>query len=93
MSEFSMETKERNFKIVQFLDKHPEIANKILEFCKFAEADKDKPKLADDAEDLLVEDLRKFGVKLFECWAECRADEESQAIEMTQRVHKHGKKK
>ena len=88
-----MEITERDLKIINFLNSHPEIANKILEFFKFAEADKDKPKLVDDAEDLLIEDLRKFGVQLFECWAENRVHEESQTIEKAKMVHKHGKKK
>jgi hypothetical protein len=88
-----MEMTERDLKMMQTLNKYPEIKESIEELCHLAEASSNKPKLADDAEDLVVEDTRKLGAKILARWAECRACEESKTTEQSQIVHKHGKKK
>lgn len=83
----------RDIKLMATLNKYPEIKDSVIELCQIAEAEENKPKLADDAEDAIVEDVKKLGLKIFTRWAECRSNEESQAIEKTRTLYKHGKKK
>jgi hypothetical protein len=88
-----MEMTERDIKLMRTLNKYPEIKDSVIELCEIAEAEKHKPKLADDAEDMVVEDAKKLGAKILTRWAECRVDEESHVTEQMRAVHKHGKKK
>jgi hypothetical protein len=83
----------RDIKIMETLNKFPAVKDGVLRLCEIASADPTKPKTADDVEDIIVQDLRKLGVNVFEGWAECRMLEESRVVEQSQRVHKHGKKK
>lgn len=83
----------RDIKIMETLNKFPAVRDGVLRLCEIASADPTKPKIADDIEDIIVQDLRKLGVHVFEGWAECRMLEESRTIEQSQRAHKHGKKK
>jgi hypothetical protein len=89
----AMEMTSRDIRIMKTLNKYPEIKDDVDELCQIAEAAHNELKLADDAEDMVVEDIRKLGAKVLTRWAEGRADKESLALEQAQPVHKHGKKK
>lgn len=88
-----MQMNDRDLEMMKTLNKYPEIKDGVYRICDMAEASKNKPKKADDAEEVLIEDLKGLGRNVFGRWAECRVAEESQAIEQSQVVHKHGKKK
>jgi hypothetical protein len=79
--------------VCRVLGKYPEIKDGVMRLCHMAEAASSIPKLADDLEDTLVEDLRGLGAKVFARWAECRMQEESKVVEQNKVAHKHGKKK
>jgi hypothetical protein len=82
-----------DIKLINTLNKYPEIKKGVEELCQVAEADQHKPKLADDVEDIIVEDLNKLGRAVFTRWAECRAEEAGKELQTSTPVIKHGKKK
>jgi hypothetical protein len=88
-----MKIKEIDLEILSTLNKYPEIKEDVVELCRMAEANAKKPKLADDAEDIIVKDLNNLGNKILTRWAESRENEETERIEAMAVVNKHGKKK
>jgi predicted phage gp36 major capsid-like protein len=89
-----MELKERDRKLLERLNKFPEIREDVEDLCRIAEAEEaNVPRRADDAEEAIVEDVRKLGTKIMQRWAEGREKVESAAAFLSGDVKKHGKKK
>jgi hypothetical protein len=89
-----MELKERDRKLLERLNRFPEIREDVEDLCRIAEAEEASvPRRADDAEEAIVEDVRKLGTKIMQRWAEGREKAESVEVSLSGKVKKHGKKK
>lgn len=90
----SINPREDEERILNALRRNPELKNCILEMLDISEDPirDQKLKLGDDAEDAVIEVIRKTGRKLLEEWAQKRS--EQVAKEVSQNKHRpHGKKK
>jgi hypothetical protein len=89
-----MEFKERDKKLIERLNKFPEIREDVEDLCRIAEAEEaNVPRRADDAEEAIVKDVKQLGTKIMQRWAEGREKAESQSVSLSGKFKKHGKKK
>lgn len=91
----SKNEQEDNARILNALQRNPELKNCFLEMIDIAEDPiKDqKLKLGDDAEDAVVEIIQKTGRKLLEEWAQRRSEQVSEEISLQAKHRPHEKKK
>lgn len=66
--------KERSEDLVERLNRHPEFRDKVEELLDIADNKSGNANKADDAEDLIWEELRDMGQRIFQDWAQRKHD-------------------
>jgi hypothetical protein len=66
--------KQRSEDLVERLNRHPEFRDKVEELLDIADNKSGEANKADDAEDLIWEELREMGQRIFQDWAERKHD-------------------
>ena len=79
-------------KIINFIDKHPELANCFLEMVEIAEDTKEELILGDDAEEATVKAMRKTGHAILEEWAQNKAEKAKEKLDEALGYRRHEKK-
>jgi hypothetical protein len=78
--------------IIQKLQAHPQIRERIGSLLAVVDAQGDGLKRADDAEERLIEELRRMGQEAMQAWATGQVHRTEQDIRRTGRAHREGKK-
>jgi hypothetical protein len=66
--------KKRSEELVERLNRHPEFRDKVEELLDIADNKSGDANKADDAEDLIWEELREMGQRIFQDWAQRKHD-------------------
>lgn len=66
--------KKRSEELAERLNRHPEFRDKVEELLDIADNKSGNANKADDAEDLIWEELREMGQRIFQDWAERKHD-------------------
>jgi len=74
------------------LHAHPQIRERIASILSVVEADSAGLKRADDAEERLVEEVRRMGQEAMQAWALGQIEQTEQEVRHTGRAHREGKK-
>ncbi len=85
--------KKRSEELVERLNRHPEFRDKVEELLDIADNKSGDANKADDAEDLIWEELREMGQRIFQDWAQRKHDrvvEESENRKELSRKEKKG---
>jgi hypothetical protein len=78
--------------LVRRLEAHPHIRDRIASLLTVVQDDSGELKLADDAEDRVIEEVRRMGQEAMQAWANGQVDKATQtALEMGG-THREGKK-
>lgn len=78
--------------IVRKLHAHPQIRERIVSILSVVEADAAGLRRADDAEERLVEEVRRMGQEAMQAWALSQIEQTEQEVRHTGRAHREGKK-
>jgi hypothetical protein len=78
--------------ITRKLHAHPQIRERIVSILSVVEADGASVKRADDAEERLVEEVRRMGQEAMQAWALRQIEQTEQEVRRTGRAHREGKK-
>jgi hypothetical protein len=78
--------------ITQKLNAHPQIRQRIESLLAVIEAEGGSLKRADDAEERLIEQLRRMGQEAMQAWATGQVHQTEQEVRRTGRAHREGKK-
>lgn len=78
--------------ITRKLHAHPQIRERIVSILTVVEAEGAGLKRADDAEERLVEEVRRMGQEVMQAWALGQIEQTEQAVRRTGRAHREGKK-
>lgn len=74
------------------LQRHPQIRSRVAELLAVVEDSKGDLKRADDAEDRLIEELRRLGQQAMQSWAQGQVHKTEQEVRNSGRAHREGKK-
>jgi len=85
-------TKLSDEEILRGLQRHPEIKSRVAALLAVVEDSKGDLKRADDAEDRLVEELRRLGQDAMQSWAQGQVMQTEQEVRRSGRAHREGKK-
>jgi len=78
--------------ITSKLNAHPQIRERIVSILSVVEADGAGLRRADDAEERLVEEVRRMGQEAMQAWALGQIEQTEQEVRRTGRAHREGKK-
>ncbi|MBK9346172.1 MAG: hypothetical protein IPN06_06910 [Burkholderiales bacterium] len=78
--------------ITSKLHAHPQIRERIISILSVVEADGSGLRRADDAEERLVEEVRRMGQEAMQAWALSQIEQTEQEVRRTGRAHREGKK-
>ena len=78
--------------ITRKLHRHPHIRERIVSILSVVEANGSGLKRADDAEERLVEEVRRLGQEAMQAWALGQIEQTEQEVRHTGRAHREGKK-
>jgi len=78
--------------ITRKLHAHPQIRERIVSILSVVEADAAGLRRADDAEERLVEEVRRMGQEAMQAWALRQIEQTEQEVRHTGRAHREGKK-
>lgn len=78
--------------ITQKLHAHPQIRERIVSLLSVVEAEGEGLRRADDAEERLIEELRRMGQEAMQAWATGQVNQTEQEVRRTGRAHREGKK-
>lgn len=78
--------------ITRKLHAHPQIRERIVSILSVVEADESGLKRADEAEERLVEEVRRMGQEAMHAWALRQIEQTEQEVRHTGRAHREGKK-
>ena len=78
--------------ITRKLHLHPHIRERIVSILSVVEAEESGLKRADDAEERLVEEVRRLGQEAMQAWALGQIEQTEQEVRHTGRAHREGKK-
>ncbi|MCK5814248.1 MAG: hypothetical protein KAH03_08310 [Cocleimonas sp.] len=85
-------TKDQEF--IDRLNQHPKLRNRVDALLNVVENVAGDCTKADDAEDYVIEELRKMGNDALHCWGEKSATKSAEQIrEHSPALHRNGKKK
>lgn len=76
----------------QKLHAHPQIRERIASLLSVVEAQAGGLRRADDAEERLVEEIRRMGQEAMQAWALGQVHQTEQEVRRTGRAHRDGKK-
>lgn len=74
------------------LHAHPQIRERIVSILSVVEAQGAGLRRADDAEERLVEEVRRMGQEVMQAWALGQIEQTEQEVRRTGRAHREGKK-
>jgi hypothetical protein len=78
--------------ITQKLHAHPQIRERIVSMLAVVDAEGDGLKRADDAEERLIEEVRRMGQEAMQAWATQQVNQTEQDVRRTGRAHRESKK-
>lgn len=78
--------------INQKLHAHPQIRERIVSLLAVVDAEGGSFRRADDAEERLIEELRRMGQEAMQSWATGQVHQTEQEVRHTGRAHREGKK-
>lgn len=78
--------------INQRLNAHPQLRERVISLLAVVEAEGEGLRRADDAEERLVEELRRMGQEAMQAWATGQVNQTEQEVRRTGQVHREGKK-
>lgn len=78
--------------INQKLHTHPQLRERIVSLLAVVDAEGEGLKRADDAEERLIEELRRMGQEAMQAWATGQVQQTEQDVRRTGRTHREGKK-
>jgi hypothetical protein len=76
----------------QKLHAHPQIRERIISLLSVVEAQGEGLKRADDAQERLIEELRRMAQEAMQAWATGQVHQTQQDVRHTGRAHRDGKK-
>lgn len=76
----------------QRLHAHPQIRERIVSLLSVVEAEGGGLRRADDAEERLIEEIRRMGQEAMQAWATGQVQQTEQEVRRTGRAHRDGKK-
>lgn len=74
------------------LQRHPQIRSRVAALLAVVEDCKGDLKRADDAEDRLIEEMRRLGQQAMQSWAQGQVRKAEQEVRHSGRAHREGKK-
>ena len=78
--------------ITRKLHAHPHIRERIISILSVVESDAAGLRRADDAEERLVEEIRRMGQEAMQAWALNQIEQTEQEVRHTGRAHREGRK-
>lgn len=78
--------------ITRKLHAHPHIRERLASILSVVQADAEGLRQADDAEERLVEEVRRMGQEAMQAWALRQIEQTEQEVRHTGRAHREGKK-
>jgi hypothetical protein len=88
-----METLElSDAQLLQGLRQHPQIRSRLASLLALVEDSAGDLKRADDAEDRLVQEIRRLGQESLQAWAQGQVQQTEQELRRGGRAHREGKK-
>jgi len=85
-------TKVSDEEILTRLRRHPQIRSRVAALLAVVEDSKGDLKRADDAEDRLMEEMRRLGQEAMQSWAQVQVIQTEQEVRHSGRAHREGKK-
>jgi hypothetical protein len=78
--------------INQKLRAHPRIRERLVSILSVVEAEGGGLRRADDAQERLIEEMRRLGQETMQAWAQGQVQQTEQEVRRTGRAHREGKK-
>jgi hypothetical protein len=78
--------------VTQKLHAHPQLRERIVSLLAVIDAEGEGLKRADDAEERMIEELRRMGQEAMQAWASAQVQQTEQDVRHTGRAHRDGKK-
>ena len=78
--------------LLRRLNKHPVIRQRIASLLDVVEDAGDDLKRADDAEDRVIDEVRRMGQEALQVWAQTQVDQTEEDVRCSGRAHRDGKK-
>ena len=78
--------------ITQKLHAHPRIRERIVSLLAVVQPEAGELRRADDAEECLIEELRRMGQEAMQAWATDQVHQTEQEVRRTGQAHREGKK-
>ena len=78
--------------LVKRLHKQPAIRARLVELLETAEDSAGDLRLADDAEDRIVDQMRQLSLEVMQAWADHQVQVSEQEVRRSGRAHREGKK-
>lgn len=78
--------------LLKRLSRHPVIRERIASLLDVVEDEGDDLKRADDAEDRVVEEVRRMGQEALQAWAQRQLEQTEEDVRRSGRAHSDGKK-
>ncbi len=78
--------------LVRRLEAHPHMRERIASLLTVVEDESGELKLADDAEDRVIEEIRRMGQEAMQAWANAQVDKTTQTALQAGKTHREGKK-
>jgi hypothetical protein len=85
-------TKLSDEEILRGLQRHPQIKSRVAALLAVVEDAGGDLKRADDAEDRLIEEMRRLGQEAMQSWALGQVHQTEQEVRRSGRAHREGKK-
>jgi hypothetical protein len=78
--------------LLKRLHKQPALRTRLVQLLETAEDSAGDLRLADDAEDRIVEQMRQMSLELMQAWADNQVQRSEQQVRRSGRAHREGKK-
>jgi len=78
--------------LLRGLQRHPKIRSRVAALLAVAQDSKGDLKRADDAEDRLIEEMRRLGQEVMQSWAQGQVIQTELEVRHSGRAHREGKK-
>jgi hypothetical protein len=81
-----------NEELIEKLERHPELRQRLVSLLRVVENADGNAILADDAEELVIQEMRQMGQKSLQAWAQSRVEATERDVRRSGRAHREGKK-
>lgn len=78
--------------LLKRLNKHPVIRDRIASLLEVVESESEDLKRADDAEDRVVDEVRRMGQEILQVWAQSQVEQTEANVRRSGRAYSDGKK-